>query len=818
MPDNQLLLSKNVLTLDGEKLNNDDIESLLHQQPNTYLLGIPLRLHLYNLAKPKADTFYLKRLQEKVLDTSFSAKLLSKKQYIAWNRTKIGFNSWLKSTGEAPTIIDTSLTKKSIERLSGYYASKGYFNNSVTYEIDSLKKDKRGQVTYKIERKDPYVIDSISLNILSKDLDSIYKKNATSSLVKEGDQFDLSKFQTEQTRLTQLFRNNGVYNFQESSIVFDIHADTLQVNQDFKMPVTLNIANATRRVNNNLTEVEYEVHKFNNINLYIDSNPNDHTDTVTYGNYTLYYKNQLKYRPKALTDALFLNKDSVYRDIDYAQTLRQLNNLQAFRYPNIQRVEDSVGGKLNADIYLHSKPKFSLGFNTDVTHSSIQDFGIAFSTSLISRNIFRGAETLEISARGSLGSSSDASGNGDGRFFNVNEIGGDIRLTFPRMWFPFNTEKIIPKRMSPNTRITLGTSVQENIGLDKQTFNNVLQYNWNSSSIVKNIFELINVEYVRNVNPSRFFDVYRNSFNNLADIAAAVNYVPYDENTESRNSWAATFIDEVDNNNVPGISQEQKIDVQHIEERRQRLSENNLIFATNFTYTKNNREEITDDSFSQFRVKLESAGNLLTALAKPLNFDEDSNGDKLLFGVKYSQYFKTELDYIKHWRVGRNKVLAFRGFTGIAIPYGNSNSIPFSRSYFGGGSNDNRAWEAYSLGPGSTGSTNDFNEANLKLAFNLEYRFDVFGDLKGALFADAGNIWNVFDNVEEDAATFDGFSSLKDIALGTGFGLRYDFSFFVLRFDTGFKTYNPAHPQKDRWFKQYNFSNAVFNIGINYPF
>lgn len=101
---------------------------------------------------------------------------------------------------------------------------------------------------------------------------------------------------------------------------------------------------------------------------------------------------------------------------------------------------------------------------------------------------------------------------------------------------------------------------------------------------------------------------------------------------------------------------------------------------------------------------------------------------------------------------------------------------------------------------------------------NLEYRFPLIGDFKGALFADVGNIWNVFDNVEDPEATFTGFDSLKDIAVGTGFGLRYDFTYFVLRADLGFKTYNPANPMADRWFKDFNLSNSVLQIGINYPF
>ena len=187
-------------------------------------------------------------------------------------------------------------------------------------------------------------------------------------------------------------------------------------------------------------------------------------------------------------------------------------------------------------------------------------------------------------------------------------------------------------------------------------------------------------------------------------------------------------------------------------------------------------------------------------------------------GVPFSQYFKSEIDYIRLWDLGSNNVLALRSFFGIAIPLKNASSIPFSKSFFAGGSNDNRAWTAYDLGPGRSDNNNEFNEANMKLAFSLEYRYKLFGKLNGAFFADAGNIWNVLDDVNDQKATFNNIESLKDLALGAGFGLRYDFDFFILRLDTGFKAYNPTYEINNRWLKDFNFSNAVYNIGINYPF
>jgi hypothetical protein len=293
-----------------------------------------------------------------------------------------------------------------------------------------------------------------------------------------------------------------------------------------------------------------------------------------------------------------------------------------------------------------------------------------------------------------------------------------------------------------------------------------------------------------------------------------------DENTNDLQliipSGTKGFTEAIINGTVPSTTEDYNI-VRSIEERRVRLTENNLIFATNYTFNKNNKIGITDNSFHRFRFKLESAGNLLSALSNVIPFNE-KDGDLLVFDVPYSQYIKTEFDYIKYWDLRHSNVLAFRSFFGIAIPYGNSDNIPFVRSYFAGGSNDNRAWYPYSLGPGKTKEINDFNEANLKVALNLEYRFSVVGDIKGALFADAGNIWNVFDSEDDPDKTFNGLSSLEDIALGSGFGIRYDFTYFLIRVDLGFKTYNPAEEFSKRWFRDYNFANSVLQIGINYPF
>ncbi|MEH6681855.1 MAG: BamA/TamA family outer membrane protein [Sediminicola sp.] len=835
--DDEFLLTKNTIYANDGKVNSEDLQSLLIQKPNSSLLGYPLKLNLYNLAKKDPDSSFQAWLHKTEKREERLNRLLSKKQVERLGQSFMvkGASEWLKAIGEAPVVIDTAKTRKSLERLKAYYGGLGYFNSNATYVIDSSKRKQRAAIEYRLSLGNAFMIDTLSQNISSPAIDSLYQLNNGSSLIRTGDQFNIANFNLERERLTQIFRNSGVHNFQESSISYDIIRDTTKAGNDPKMAVELNIEDLRKRDENSVTTSKYKVHRFNKISVYADylfDNGEDSLQSVEYDNYTIYYKGKLRYKPKSLTDAIFITKDSIYRDLDRVRTYRQIGNLNTFKYPNIEFLEDSTETKLNANIYLTARPKYSLGLDTDITHSNIQHAGVAFSSSLVIRNVFAGAETLSLSGRGSLGLLSDASLS-DERF--VSEIGGDINLSFPRIWFPLiNSKKIIRPYMSPQTKISAGTSFQQNIGLDKQTFNTMFGYNWSPSDATKSALELLNIQFVRNVNPERFFNVYQNTYERLDDIADGFDtpgeypgfesISQYFEATDDPNDprlivpeGTNGFIGEVlDNGLIPTTDPDFR-EVNNIEERRIRLTENNLIFATNYTFTKNNKSGLNDLDFYQYRIKVESAGGMLSALTNIIPFNKN-DGKNLVFGVPYSQYVKTEFDYIKHWRLSGANVLAFRSFMGLAVPYGNSDNVPFVRSYFGGGSNDNRGWNAYSLGPGKTQDINDFNEANLKLALNLEYRFPIAGDVKGALFADAGNIWNVFDDQQDPDAIFNGISSLKDIALGTGFGLRYDFTYFVFRLDVGFKTYNPAEEISKRWFRDYNFANAVFNIGINYPF
>ncbi len=832
--DDQFLLTESTIFADSAKVNQSEVKNLLTQRPNSSILGYPLRLNLYNIAKEKPDSLYQDWLTRKPKREQRLNNWLSRKQVKRLEQSFVvsGFSSLMKRVGEAPAIIDPLKAQKSVDRLQGYYGSKGYFNTTARYEITPIKRRKRAKLDFYVTLGKPYVVDSLTKRIPSQELDSIYQLHREDSFVTEGKQFDLADFNQERSRLTSIYRNSGVYNFQESSISYDVVRDTLQRNDDQKMAVQLNISNPRTAAADTSGTEQYRVNRFKNINIYADYQleaPNDSLTSIDYQNYTIYYKDKLKYNPKALTDAIFFKKDSIYRDLDEIRSKRQIVNLNTFKYPSFKLIPDSTGTLLTSNIYLVPRPKYSLDTSLELTRSNIQLAGIGFSGAVITRNLFGGAETLSLSARGSVGFLSD---NASDETF-TSEVGGDINLTFPRIWFPINTEKLIPYYMLPQTRLSIGTNFQQNIGLDRQSLNSVLAYNWSPDNFRKNTIELLNVEFVRNTNTDNFFRVYNNTYANLDAIADRYETIDgfadfYDETVNPDadddnepeliiTEGTSGFIDAILNQGQ-ALDQEDFNEVRSIEERRERLTNNNLIFTSNYTFQKNNRESPNDNNFYQYRVRLESAGNVLSLIERVIPFNQNDNGQGLVFSVPYSQYVKTEFDYIKHWGLPKSKVLAFRGFMGLAIPYGNADNIPFVRSYFAGGSNDNRAWNVYSLGPGRTQNENDFNEANFKIGLNLEYRFPVVGDIKGAFFADAGNIWNVFDNVDDADATFNGFSSLGDIALGTGFGIRYDFTYFVIRLDTGFKTYNPALEGSDRWFTNFNLREAVFNIGINYPF
>jgi len=632
--------------------------------------------------------------------------------------------------------------------------------------------------------------------------------------LKKNNPFNTLDFESERNRLNKLFKNSGVYNFQINSISFELKMDTTAI--DLSIPVTINILD--NKSNNDLLNynLKYKLHYIKKINVYTNGieklKNNDLKNFISYNGITIYSVGDLSYKPIILAKLIAIKKDSLYSDLIRSKTINQLNNFENFQYPSISyNYLNNSNSELEANILLVPKKKFSLGFGIDLKHSNIEDIGLAFQSSLTSRNVFKGGEKLEFTSRGTVGKSANTI---------ISEFGVDIRFKFPRFFSPFKFEKIENLNKKPITYIGIGTSKQTNIGLDRQNFKFDINYDWNNEKNKKINIGLVNIELVNNKNSVNYFNIYSNSFNTINSIAIKNNAKNSYFNSANEliiPSGIDSFINEVISKSFL-LNNEDYNNVSYINERRNRLTSNNLIIGSSLSITNNNRKSIYDKNFSQTIFKLELAGSLTDFLANQFNVDLDQFGNNKILGLTYSQYIKTEFSYTNNWLINSNSSIAFRGYFGIAVPFGNSNSIPFSKSFFAGGSNDNRAWEVYRLGPGSSGAISEFNEANMKIAMSIEYRFNLIGKLDGALFTDFGNIWNVFDSTSDPKRTFKSLKDLNELAIGSGFGMRYNLGYFVLRLDMGLKTYNPVLVTKDRWLTDFNLKKAVFNIGLNYPF
>ena len=806
------ILTDNTFIVNDTLVKRNPVKLLIDPPtPSNKFLGYPIGLYIYNLSSDNPNEKFDLWLNKKPKRYTRLSKILSDKQVEQLKKYNNSFNEFLKSLGQKPFKLTDTDVNNNISRLKQFYNNEGYFDSKVS--VDTIIEGKKANLQYIVKTNTRYLIDSISLKFKSRDIDSLYKISKDASLINKDEYFSINKLLLERDRLISLFKNNGIHDFQQRSINFNVLIDS--TGNKKKIPLVLSI-------NNKDEESEYTVKNINDIKIYVESvdelsNISSYTDSLDYNGIKIFSKGNLNYSPRSLTEPIFFKKSQKFIENDKLLTSRYFSNLGAFKYPRII-IEEQMDS-LNTSIYLLPRERFSLGFDLDFTHSNIEDFGISFGTNFNIRNIFRGTENLSVNLNNSIGASKDI-GDPEDSFFNLFELGGNVNLRIPRAILPFRTYKLIKKEMNPFTNIIIGSTVQKNIGLDKQYYSGIYEVNWNPTKQSKINFKLLDFEYVNNQNVSNYFNVYKNSYDKLNYISSIYNF---DQSTLNKDGdltipeGSEIFISQVLNNETTLDSGTDFYkNVNSILERKDRLTENNLIVGSSITINRNTQENFLDEDFSRLRIKFEMVGNLFNEVLRGKNLNLDNKVE--ISNILPSQYTKAEINYIKHILLNNGSVFALRAFTGIAIPYGNSDYIPFTRSYYAGGSNDNRAWKAYKLGPGSSNNINEFNEANFKISLNFEYRNKISGNLNGAFFVDIGNIWNISDNTNDDSMNFNNFSDLSELAIGTGIGLRYDFNFFVLRLDTAFKTYNPAKEKSNRWFSDFSLNKAVFNIGINYPF
>lgn len=814
VPDGKNMLIENTIVVNDKKDRKVDLDKFLVQKANQTVLGIPLSLHFYNLGNPDFAKTFEEWMISHPKKTQRYDRVFSNKQTRIIYLTNNGFNNWFLNKGQGPILYDEKKTKKTMKSLKNYYIANGFFETDVAFE-SKHPKEKEIKIKYNITTNQQYFIDSIATEIESKSLDSIYQLQKDKSLVKKANPFVFTNFENEEKRLINLFRNSGIYQFKNNSMEFW----TDSIKGDYKKEVLLKIPDRIVKVGDSVFKKPYKVQNVSEINIYTDftikNRGKKFRDSVSYQGYNFYSYGKMKSKPKHLVKSLFITPNSYFKDAERTLTRNHLRNLKVFSSSVEINYTENEDESLTADIYLTPLKKYSLGFDLDATTSNIKPFGILGKTSVTGRNLFKGSEIIQLSFQGSFLNAVDAA-NKSSSFFNAWELLAGASIKFPRIIFPFNTSSIIPKHMAPHTIMDLSMSFQKNIGLDRQNITGGIGYTWKSSKTTGHRFDLFNLQYIKNQNTDNYFYIYDSEYQKLNNVNQDLTGKELPENTvENFNAIKNEMDGFLENpNNQTNYPEEYNI-VSDVNERYNILTEDLMVPVIAYSFVYNSRKNIDDNNFSYFTSRFVSSGALSTTVAPQKN----DNGQKLMFGLPIAQFFKIELEYKKYWELKKDNIMVFRTFVGAALPYGNSTSVPFSRSYSAGGSNEIRAWRTFDLGPGAEKTTLEYNVSTFKLVSNIEYRFKVTNKIYSALFIDAGNIWDITDsNLVSEEGKLKSFSSLKNIAVGSGIGLRYNFGFLVFRFDTGFKTYEPYLPEGHKWFVNYNFGNAVYNIGINYPF
>ncbi len=683
--------------------------------------------------------------------------------------------------GKSPVIIDSSIVSSSATQLQDYFFNHGYFNTQVSYEIVHRKSDsKKAEVKYYVNPGKQYYIRKYKTDIQTERLQLIENYNSNDRFPKEGKPYDAEILDKERARLVNILKNKGCYGFSKNYISFT--ADTLLKGDS--VDVTLVMAQNPAKINDSVYYQDHEKYYINNIYIRPDYNyatRNSPADTMEYLDYYFVY-DTLKYKARYFTDAIHFKKSDIYNQHFVKETYSHFAGYQTFQATEINFTKvgrDSTGFLLDARIQLLPQLKRTFTINTEAINTS-SNFGANLSLGFTNRNLFGGGEALQFKFNTGLEFQATIV---DDKFTQTFEVGVEIGIDLPRFLLPFNTVGLLPKRMQPKSKISLSINRFRRTEFQRETFNGKLSYIWKETRHKTHKVDLVDLSYSNIFNPSPSF------LENLNDI-------------------------------------------------QQQAFQSEFIGASKYTFTYNEQVDPKKKNYNFLTSSLEIAGNTISLIENNFNLGESTKaGPDQLFGVQYYQFLRLEADYRFYWNFSENLAWINRFFMGYVLPYGNSvvdsatNSyrIPaFSRTFFMGGNNDLRSWPAYRLGAGTQLNTNygdgsnpNFAIGTYKFLINSEYRFPIVSFLKGALFADLGNIWLTGGLEDLDSKVTLKFSNfVNELAIGSGFGLRLDFDFFVIRFDVGAKVRDPGRLNiNNGWvLDKMSWNTVTYNIALGYPF
>ena len=413
--------------------------------------------------------------------------------------------------------------------------------------------------------------------------------------------------------------------------------------------------------------------------------------------------------------------------------------------------------------------KHSFTLQAEGTNSD-GDLGVKGSLSYNNKNIFHGAETFQLSLKGGfeaqrlIGSEITESGK---HVFNTWELGLAASVIFPKFLSPISFLQFA-RDYQPTTTISLGFNSQIRYYYSRYISTASFSYDWKTNYRLGQTFSpvFLNSVKIANINPT---------FQEYLDMETS--------------------------------------------QRKKAQYTSHLLLGTRYSLVYNTQTINKTGSFFYLKADFESSGNLLS-LFKNTNLITTENGHYELFGIRYAQYVRGSFDVRQHLQISEDSWLVFREFAGIGIPYGNSQDLPFERSFYGGGANGLRGWLYRTVGPGGYVANNNDVErtGDLQLELNAEYRFPIYNIFKGAVFVDAGNVWTYHPNESMPNSEFSFNTFYKQLAIDAGIGIRLDVSFLILRFDFAYAMRNPYADENGSYWRFGKGDNLRMQMGIGYPF
>lgn len=684
-------------------------------------------------------------------------------------------NKLLRKMGDAPRIYDPSVAEETRMQILSAVQNKGYLGAEVVLE-EKLKKNKI-DAYYRISTGNPYMISSINYNIEDYVIRDLLMNDSIHSNLVEGMRFNVNVLEEERNRITQYLLNRGFYRFNKDYITFQ--ADT--VNGTYCIDLTMNIAlNDQNNGNYNSLHRQYKVRKVNYLmdidNLAAVRN-NPETDTVEYNQLSIIYNDKLFLRPGVIASHNRIESGKLYSNRDVMATYSSLARLGILKYSNIRFVEhfENDSSYLDAYVSLSKNKNKTLAFQIEGTNSA-GDLGAAASVTYTHRNLFKGSETFNIKLRGAYEAVTGLEGYANN---NYTEYGIETSLEFPEFMFPF-LKSDFKKSVNAKSQVSAKYNWQIRPEFERTLASAAWSYRWNSKKRASHRLDVLDINYI---------------------------YMPYRSNTFIE---YLNYMDEI--NPLLRYSYEDL-----------------FIVRLGYTYTYNSAgvstQQTAKKSSYSIRFNIEESGNLIYGLSKLIH-NKPLDGESYRVGnISFAQYVKLDFDFAKNIMIDDRNALVFHIGTGVAVPYGNSKSLPFEKLYFSGGANSVRGWSVRSLGPGgyrgASGSLDYVNHTgDIKLDMNVEYRTHLFWKLNGAAFIDAGNVWTLKDRYSDSTGQFSFKRFYKEIAVSYGLGIRFDLDFLILRFDGGMKAINPMETGVDRYpLIKPDFSrDFAFHFAVGYPF